>query len=519
MERSGTLRRWGLILGLTSTLGGCSLGTSKTKTASAPPFQGVKLVVGAVGDTAILPVVAAQRGEWQATKGGAITVRQEAVEPSRTEGIDVFLFPGDRLGGLVDHQALAVLPESVVQPAPPETEEEATGTSASRREEKTAPADPLQFGDVAMAYRDQVTKYGSDRMALPIGGSALVLVMNRSAFEREANRESAQKEGLTLEPPTTWEEFDQLARFFQGRDWNGDGTPDFGVALAPGQDPEGLGEATFLARAASLGQHRDQYSFLFDADSMVPRITTPPFVETLRDLAALKECGPPDMPAFDAEAARRAFEQGNVAMLIDRAERAGSWGHGKAIGVAPLPGSKRVYDPARKVWETDARANHPSYLPFGGGWLVGVSRRLTGPQREAAIDFARYLISPETASRIRGDRAFPMIPVRTSLLVQGFADPRAAPGVSVRQWSDAVGRTLGAARVVPSLRIPQANDYLADLGKARQAVLQGESPERALENVAELWSKRTEELGKDRQLWHYRRSLNALATLPEPPDH
>ena len=168
---------------------------------------------------------------------------------------------------------------------------------APRRDSDDPPeesaADALQFADVVPAYRDQVSKYGSDRMGLPYGGSALVLVYNRPAFEGEANREAARKAGVTLEAPKTWKQLDALAKFFQGRDWNGDGSADHGIALALGRDAEGVGDATFLARAASLGQHRDQYSFLFDADTMAPRIESPPFVEALRDLVALKESGPP----------------------------------------------------------------------------------------------------------------------------------------------------------------------------------------------------------------------------------
>src|SRR3954454_10478783 len=98
-------------------------------------------------------------------------------------------------------------------------------------------------------------------MAFPYGGTALVLAYDRAAFERAENRAAAKKEGLALEPPRTWEQFDAQARFFQGRDWDGDGTADHGVALPLGPDAEGLGEAVFLARTVSVGQHRDQYSF------------------------------------------------------------------------------------------------------------------------------------------------------------------------------------------------------------------------------------------------------------------
>ena len=91
------------------------------------------------------------------------------------------------------------------------------------------------------------------------------------------------------------------------------------------------------------------------------------------------------------------------------------------------------------------------------------------------------------------------------------------PDVDSRHWSDAVSRTLLAERVVPGLRIPGADGYLSDLAKGRAAALGGEPPEKALEAVAKAWAERTKALGPKRQLWHYRRSLNSLVTLPQPP--
>jgi multiple sugar transport system substrate-binding protein len=479
------------------------------------PYQGMKLVVAAVGDPALLASVASQRGEWEATRGAQITIRDGVVDPTSTEGIDVLVFPGDRLGELVDAQALAVVPESALRPPPrpePETGESSGGAPGA------APADPLQFSDILPVFRDQVSKYGKDRLALPFGGSALVLAYRRDAFDREEVRAAAKKENLELKPPATWTELDALARFFQGRDWDGDGQPDFGISLAlGGDDPERLGASTYLARAAALGQHRDQYSFLFDSDSMAPRIKTPPFVEALRGLVALKASGPPGIEKFNAEAARAAFRKGNVAMLVDRAERAGEWAGGKGIGVAPLPGSERVFNPATQSWETATPPNRPSYLPQGGGWLIGVVRRAGERQRAAAIDFAKYLIGPETSVLIRANRARPMLPVRAAQLGQGPPDSQGAAGVDPRSWSESVSRTLNAERVVPGLRIPRADSYLADLDQARSAALDGKSPESVLEAAAKSWTERTGDLGTSRQLWHYRRSLNNLVTTPEPP--
>ncbi len=75
-----------------------------------------------------------------------------------------------------------------------------------------------------------------------------------------------------------------------------------------------------------------------------------------------------------------------------------------------------------------------------------------------------------------------------------------------------------AGRVVPGLRIPAAGGYLEDLARARVAVLGGKDADAALREVAQAWAARTKTQGTQRQLWHYRRSLNTLATLPRPPE-
>jgi multiple sugar transport system substrate-binding protein len=517
-ERVGRQLLLGLGLWLASQALGCG-GPEASSKPSSPSLKGARITVGIIGDPALLTTVIPQRGEWEASRGAACVVLETPVEPSAPGGAQVLIFRADRLGDLVDAGALSSLPESVVQPPPAPVENERDSDS---RESSTVPseADALQFFDVIPAFRDQVAKYGTDRLALPYGGSALVLVYNRKAFEREENREAAEADGLVLAAPKTWKDLDALARFFSGRDWNGDGVKEHGIALAFGPDPEGVGDATYLAWAASLGQHRDHFSLLFDADTMTPRVTTPPFQEALEGLVALRGTAPPGAEGFDIDKARAAFRSGSVAFLIDRAERAGLWGGSgaKSIGVAALPGSERVYEPSREAWEEAPKLNRPSYLPYGGGWLVGLATSVSGRERDAAIDFIKYLASPETSNRVRADRAFPMLPVRASQVSIGLTDPRSAPGVEPRLWTEAVGATLLALRVVPGLRIPGTDGYLTDLSEGRVAAVKGEPADAALKRIAAAWIARTSALGAERQIWHYRRSLNRLLTAPRPPD-
>jgi multiple sugar transport system substrate-binding protein len=506
--------RFGWLACLGTAMPGCWQ-EAKPPENAPPSFRGITLKVGALDESGLLAGVNAHRGEWVASRGGEI--REQTVTLGSSREVDVLLFRGDRLGDLIDAELLAAIPDDAV--VPPAPDNPAGGELRRSSDDSTKPAqDPFDLLGIARPYRDEVTRYGGERMALPYGASALVLVYRRDAFEREANRAAAKGKGLKLEPPRFWAELDALARFFHGRDWDGDGKADFGISLVLSDDAEALGNATYLARAASLGQHPDQYSFLFDSEKLTPRIDTEPFVEALSGLISLKSAGPPGLERFDASAARESFRTGKVALSIDRAERAADWSNGKPVGVAPLPGSERVFEPTSRSWKTPSQPNTPSYLPYGGGWLVGIRSGLAGTQLAAAIDFAKYLADPTKSDRIRAERAFPMLPFRTAQMGQGMPDPTSAPDVDSRLWAQAVGRTF-AERAVVGLRIPAADGYLADLAEGRAAAMRGTAPQSAMADVARAWTERTRALGPKRQVWHYRRSLNLLrATSPKPPD-
>ena len=508
------IRRTGVMivgtLSIALAVPGCGDGSNAAKrTAPERPFQGTTIVVVAVDDSAILNVVEAQRGEWETARGGIVELRKKTVDPQSLGDADVVFFQGDRLGDLIDENALETLPETFADS--PSSPEEARGR--------------VDFQAIVPAFREEVSHYGKSRVALPIGGSALVLVYRKDAFQREANVSEAKKADLALEPPETWERLDGLARFFHGRDWSGDGAVDSGIALALGPDrDEGVADAIALARAASSGMHPDDFSFLFDAETLAPRVASPPFLETFRALKALATLGPPGMSEFDAEAARQRFRAGETALLIDRAERWTGWvdpksskGRDISIGVAPLPGSKRVFDRDRSRWDDSRGINRPTWLLRGGGLLVGVSIKSPQAKRAAVLDFLTYLISPETAERMRADRGFDLIPVRDALIGQGLADPRLAPGVDGRLWAAAVGQTFHVARVSPGLRIRDARGYLADFGLSRAKSLAGSDPLSALEDLSRAWKERSKVLDLPRQTWHYRRSLIELSAPDQPP--
>lgn len=507
-------RGLGVMIGVVG-ISGCWGTTTTTNAPAAKSFRGVRLQLGMASpdDPAeLLTVLGAARGDWEARHGATVVLAPGGESPTAS---DVLVFRADRVGDLIDQGRLAPIPDELVRPpAPPESVEE--------DEAPPAPVeDRFALSDILPAYRDEVCRYGGDLIGLPVGGSGLVLVYRRDLFEKPEAQQAAESAGVALEPPETYDELDALAKFLHEHDIDGDGQPEGGIALALGTGPEGVADAIALARAAALGLHPDAFGFLFDDETFEPWVARPPFVEALKGLSALAAHGPEGMARFDAEAARAAFRSGKAAMLIDRADRASTWTDTKkpiAVGVASLPGSSRVFDPDRKVWQTLDRPNRPTYLPWGGGWLLGLSSSAQGERREAALDLIKDMTGQEASGRLIANRDFPLLPTRTSLLGIGMPDPRSAPGVDARSWGRAVTETLTAPRVVPGLRAPEASGYLSDFAQARAAVLAGGSAEAALKAVETAWRERTARLSAERQLWHYRRGLHRPTRTASPPE-
>ena len=158
--------------------------TSDAPQILAPSFPGINLRIGAMDDVPILAGVRPQLGEWEASRRGNLLIHDEPVTLQSVTEVDIVLFPAQRLGDLVDKGALAKIPNAAV--VPPKPAEIEPGDKGRRDQDQAGPAldDVFRYMDIAPAFREQVSRYGPDRLALPCGGSALVLVYRRDAFER-----------------------------------------------------------------------------------------------------------------------------------------------------------------------------------------------------------------------------------------------------------------------------------------------------------------------------------------------
>jgi multiple sugar transport system substrate-binding protein len=77
-----------------------------------------------------------------------------------------------------------------------------------------------------------------------------------------------------------------------------------------------------------------------------------------------------------------------------------------------------------------------------------------------------------------------------------------------QQYLDQTHQSLEADFVQPDLRIPGAFEYLDALDAGVTSALAGQqSPQEALDEVAQEWDEITERLGREKQLKQYRASL------------
>lgn len=166
-------------------------------------------------------------------------------------------------------------------------------------------------------------------------------------------------------PPWTWEEVYEICDFFNGKDWNGDGEPDYGISMH--LKVGGQGFFHFMALSAPYvvspapGDNpakvtRYHNVYWFDPETMEPLVNTPGFVEALNMLIKLSKTGPSAMFGWSLGEAWDAFlrgkavmcwswgDVGSLAQLPDRSDIKGK------LGVAPIPGSEKYYDLETQQW-------------------------------------------------------------------------------------------------------------------------------------------------------------------------
>ena len=291
-----SFRLYGLTLTLLASLLLTNVGCVPVDEEAEPqtqhlPLEGITLKLLVADDPAMAKAIDRLRGEWKAQSGATLEVIQvEGTDWHSGEKLDAdaAICPEALLGVLAESEKLAEIPASLANYRDPE------------------------WNDLFELLRVRTAKWGSQTMAVPFGSPVLTVYYRADLFKK-----------MGLVPPKTWKEYHELAKKLADRDkvaeniqideaiWYGTVEP-----LAP--DWAGL---TLLAHAAAQAKHPDNYSTLFQIDTMRPLINSPPMVLALSQVVDLIHPFAKEAITWTPTDTRRLFWEGKTAMATDLADR------------------------------------------------------------------------------------------------------------------------------------------------------------------------------------------------------
>ena len=325
--------------------------------------------------------------------------------------------------------------------------------------------------------------------------------------------------GMT-EVPTTWEGINEFSKKIVGQT-----DPLTGLQAHGFLDPlkyqwGGFGFYFLADRAAAYAKHPGDPAWLFDPDTMKPRVNNPAGVQAIQDvmdLVATEGAYPPDQVNADPNAtAFSQFLAGTGAALTwwgdvgSNARTSDSSVVGDVVGFSINPGATRVYNSKSGEWETPEGgtnfAPNMAYL----GWGVYVTSRVSGDEkkRKAAWSAAAHLGGKD-------------ISLWTSAYPSGF-QPYRNSHFQFDEWEGAgydrafVEDYLGSnadsynhpnAAIEP--RIPGIFQYYSIAEDELVKGINGQygSAQETADAIAAAWEKITDQIGRESQIALYKASL------------
>ncbi len=313
--------------------------------------------------------------------------------------------------------------------------------------------------------------------------------------------------------PKTWQQVQEVTKFLKGKQV--DGQDVYGYLDAP-KGWGGFGFYFLASRATAYAKHPDDKAWLFDADTMKPRINNPAWVRTIQDVIDALPSEPADQ--LNADPGTTAFQQflaGTGSMVAwwgdvgSSAKTSDSSVVGETVGFSILPGSDDVYNSKTGQW--DKLASGPNYSPNMAyiGWGVYVMARVDSDpvKQKAAWSAAAHLggkdISLWTAAYPSG-----MQPYRNS----HFNIPEwVAAGYDeafITSYLNSEKDSYNHPNAAIEPRIPGIFQYYSIAEDELAKIFAGQmSAQQGADNIAAAWEKLTDQIGREKQVALYKASL------------
>jgi multiple sugar transport system substrate-binding protein len=313
--------------------------------------------------------------------------------------------------------------------------------------------------------------------------------------------------------PKTWQQVQAVTKFLKGKKFKGQEV--YGYLDAP-KPWGGFGFYFLGSRATAYAKHPDDKAWLFDADTMKPRVNNPAWVRAIQDVIDALLSEPADQ--INADPNTTGFQQflaGTGSMIPwwgdigSNAKTNDSSVVGDLCGFDILPGSDDVYNSKTGKWEK--LASGPNYAPNLAylGWGIYVMARVDSDSKKhkAAWSAAAHLGGKDLA-------------IWTAMYPSGFQcyrnsqhdiDEWVAAGYDkafISNYLDSQFNSYNHPNGAIEPRIPgifqyysAAEDILANTFAGKMKAQEG------ADAIAAAWEKLTDQIGREKQIKLYKASL------------
>ena len=345
-----------------------------------------------------------------------------------------------------------------------------------------------------------VATWNGQMIQYPMDGDRHYLKFRTDVFDNaDVQAKYLADTGNELTVPATWEEYNQVAAYFNASDWDGDGELNYGSAEVAKRDD--LMFSAFISRAAPYAKHPDvQGGFFFDLETMEPLINTPGFVRGLEMFIEAQASFPPGGTNFGLGDEIFSFGGGQTLMSY-------SWDDAyiqanqedsrirNMVAAAPLPGASEVWNRTTGAWETFETPNRAPYMTWG--WSSAVSSM--SEEQEMGFDFLCFFSNEANAEHDMQIGRFGVNPYRNAHFDvdywtgQGWTDKTAQTYVTtLSEMEESQNRVF-------DLRVPGVSQFMSSMANGVAEAMAGQkTAQEALDDVAEEWSEITDRIGEDR---------------------
>jgi multiple sugar transport system substrate-binding protein len=313
--------------------------------------------------------------------------------------------------------------------------------------------------------------------------------------------------------PKTWQQVQAATKFLKGKQL--DGMDVYGYLDAP-KGWGGFGFYFLGSRATAYAKHPDDKAWLFDADTMKPRINNPAWVRAIQDVVDALPSLPADQ--LNADPGTTAFQQflaGTGSMISwwgdvgSNARTSDSSVIGDTVGFSILPGSDDVYNAKTGAW--DKLASGPNYAPNMAyiGWGIYVMARVDSDpvKQKAAWSAAAHLggkdISLWTSAYPSG-----MQPYRNSHFnIAEWVEAGYDEGF-ITSYLNSEKDSYNHPNAAIEPRIPGIFQYYSVAEDELAKIFAGQmTAQQGADNIAAAWEKITDQIGREKQVALYKASL------------